>query len=145
MSHVSFVQQELPFPELSPRPLSGSLLSIGMLGGEGSYTMPRAILEALAAHLGGMVTTDLPPFLVACADGLALILTLAVGEDYVGAAFVLPSARLSLIDVHLDALWRASSKGQTTEEFFAGTPFKCVGRTSQLPASIEKDWRRISC
>jgi hypothetical protein len=145
MSHSSFVQQEFPFDELSPCPGSGSLLSIGLLGDEGHYTMPRTILEALAAHLGGMIVDDLPPFFVACKDGLALVITIAVGAEFVGSAFMLPYSRLGIIDRFLDILWTRASKDQCSTEFFAGTPFRMVGVTSQVPGSIEENWRSALC
>ncbi len=145
MSHVSFVQQELFLDEPGSCPPSGSLLAIGMLGGEGQYAMPRAILEALATHLGGMVVDDLPPFFVACKDGMALVLTLAVGADFVGCAFMLPCHRLNLIDRQLDALWDRCAKDQYAGEFFAGTAFQLAGVMSPIPGSIEECWRRAGC
>jgi len=145
MSHISFVQQELPFNEPGSCPVSSSLLAIGMLGDDGHYMMPRAILEALASHLGGMVVDDLPPFFVACKDGMALVLTLAVGADFVGSAFMLPCHRLNIIDRQLDTLWDRSSKDQYASEFFAGTSFRLAGIMSPIPGSIEECWRRAGC
>jgi hypothetical protein len=142
MSHTSFVQQQLPFTELDACPASSSLLSIGMLGDEGRYTMPRAILEALAGHLGGMVVEELPPFFVACKDGMALVLTVAVGSDFVGCAFMLPCQRLSLIDRHLDLLWARATKDQCSAELFDGTSFRMVGTANPIPSSVESCWRR---
>ena len=140
MSHTSCVQQALPVEELANCPCSGVLLSVGMLGGEGQYVMPRSILEALAGCLGGMVVDSLPPFFIACTDGLVLVLTLACERDFVGGAFLIPADRLDLIDRQLGGLWSSNSRQQTADEFLEGTYFRLSGSTD-LPKTIEEYWR----
>lgn len=147
MSHTSFVQQNLAFTDLREdldmAPFPGALLSVGLMGDEGGYTMPRAILEALAEHLGGLVVSDLPPFFVACRDGLALVLTVAVASEFQGAAFLLPTTRLNVIDPQLDLLWSKAAKEQSSHELFEGTAFTAAGTASPIPSSIEESWRRM--
>jgi len=149
MAYDTFVQGALPADVAgasTPSLIPDHLLPVGILGGDVQYAMPKSVLDALAGHLGGMVINDLPPFLVACVDGLILVLTLSVGEEFMGAAFVLPPPSLSSIDRHLSELWQHGGKEQTVEEFFQGTVFCCGGNSvTTLPHAIEEDWHTLLC
>jgi hypothetical protein len=92
-----------------------------------------------------MVMDDVPPFLVACLDGMALVLTISVGEEFVGAAFIVPAERLEAIDHSLGNLWRDSEKDQSSAQFFSDTMFQAKGSTPALPLVVEEGWRRSAC
>ena len=148
MAHVSFVQgTQASDPSVAGRRLHvpSSLVVVGVLGAQEQYVLPSAILEALASHLGGMVMDEVPPFLVACLDGMALVLTLSVGEEFIGAAFIVPAERLEAIDHSLGNLWRDAEKGQSSSQFFQDTLFQALGTTPSLPPSVEESWRQSAC
>lgn len=148
MSHTSFVQpvyEERGAGSIAGEGLCPSLALIGLLGCEEQYPMPMPVLEALAGHLGGQVTPDLPPFLVACSNGLVLVLTVSVGNDYMGAAFTVPADTLALIDHRLAELWARTKSTRTVSDFFADTAFTRHQPAAVLPASIGQTWRLATC
>lgn len=148
MSHTSFVQpvhEERSAGSVGEEGPSPSLALVGLLGCEEQYPMPMPVLEALAGHVGGQVTTDLPPFLVACSNGLVLVLTVAVGKDYMGAAFTVPVDMLALIDRRIADLWAKAKSARTVSDFFADTAFTRHRSAAVLPASIGQTWRLATC
>lgn len=124
---------------------SSTFLIIGVLGATTRYSMPRTVLATMAMHLGGELVEEFPPFLVTCDDGVAIVLTIRVGEEYSGSAFFLPAEKLSRIDPSLALLWERSEKGQTVRDFFSGTDFKLPDTAPSIPRAVEASWKFSYC
>jgi hypothetical protein len=110
--------------------------------------MPESVLRAMAKHFGGeLLLNEMPPFVVMCSDGLAIVITMRVGGDYMGAAFALSSSYLPRLDHGILELWRRSKKEQTIDAFFAGTTFasSLEGRPQLLPPHVEEPWKSSYC
>lgn len=122
-----------------------SNISVGLLGSHEKYNLPRRALTAMCSHLGGEAIGALPPFLLACLDGIAIVLTLRVGFDYMGGAIFLPWGALERLDHALLLLWERAEKEQTATDFFSGTAFRIADQAGAVPPSVEAGWRPAFC
>jgi len=154
MSHTSHVQHETQTLARdltsgifrSGTGLSPAFRSIGVLGCEAEYyAMPRTALALLASHLGGEISEDLPPFLVACTDGMVIVLTLQVAGEFMGSAVLITTERLERLDKGIFELWARLPREQDAEDFFKGTTFRIADCLAYLPPPIEAGWKSAFC
>jgi hypothetical protein len=154
MSHTTHVQQEdqtfareLPSGIFrSGDRLSPAFLSVGVLGCEADhYAMPRAVLTLLASHLGGEISEELPPFMVACTDGMVIVLTLRLAGEFMGSAVLLTAEQLEKLDKGILELWMRLPREQDAEDFFKGTAFHIADCLAYLPPPIEAGWKSAFC
>jgi len=122
-----------------------SFVSIGVLGEDESYSMPSGVLAAMAKYLGGTLVRDMPPFLIPCIDGMAVVITIQQGHDYMGGAIFLSEEHLARLDRGILELWKRSKREQDVRAFFHGTAFNLVSPTTPLPESVESSWRCAFC
>jgi hypothetical protein len=114
-------------------------VQVGVLGSDEGHNIPRRALTEMARYLGGELVTDLPPFLIACADAFVVVVTVRVHDEYMGGAFCIPNEHLDAMDHGLAHLWRRLEKKETVEQFFKGTEFAKAAPVT-LPDVVEKCW-----
>jgi hypothetical protein len=119
MSHTAHVQHETQqyARDLTSGVFRSNLpacfIPLGILGYDTeNYAMPRKALALLAAHLGGPISEDIPPFFVACADGMVLVITMFTVGEYMGGAVLLTPERMAKLDRGIYELWHRLPKDQ---------------------------------
>lgn len=127
------------------RDVLSPFVTLGVLGESDSYSIPSSVLTAIARHLGGVVVHDLPPFLIPCTDGMAIVLTIAKGSEYVGGAVFLPKDTLQHLDRGLFEVWQRAKKEEDIRTFFAGTAFDITSMNMTLPEPVTSSWRCAFC
>jgi hypothetical protein len=146
MAHISFFEVQVSHAQnTSSKELSqqSRLVSIGVLGCDEYYVIPRIVLTTIAHKFNGKIAEDLPPFLVCCADGFVLVLTMSSGNEFFGTAVCLPVGRLLSFDPSLLRLWKRLNKDEKTMDvFFADTGFAKAGATDEQHGNqLESAWR----
>jgi hypothetical protein len=122
-----------------------AFIPIGVLGAATHYNMPSGVLNAVGHYLGGTFVKDMPPFLVPCTDGMALVLTIRRADDYMGGAVFLAATDMAQLDYGIHEVWEQSPKEQTVREFFGDTAFTLANSGACIPEEVASSWRCAFC
>ena len=122
-----------------------AFIPIGVLGADTHYNMPSGVLNAVGHYLGGTFVKDMPPFLVPCTDGMALVLTIRHADDYMGGAVFLAATDMAKLDHGIHEVWTQAHKEQTVREFFVDTAFTVANSGVCIPEEVAASWRYAFC